>query len=137
MNYNKCKWHWTRFFFFISDMLSELRVTHAQCGWFDIYDSLLVRNTPCMKSVQIRSFLCSVFSCIRTEYRKIRNRKTPYLDTFHAVTHMFWFLFFNCSILIGYSFKRGLIRGLKDISSFETFLRLTSGVVKNHLNHLN
>ena len=30
----------------------------------------------------------SVSSCIRTEYRKIRTEKTPYLDTFHAV-HIF------------------------------------------------
>ena len=28
----------------------------------------------CLKSIQIRSFLWSVFSCIRTEYRKIRSR---------------------------------------------------------------
>ena len=32
----------------------------------------------CVKSVQIRSYFWSVFSCIRTEI-------TPYLDTFHAV----------------------------------------------------
>ena len=37
------------------------------------------------KSTQIRSFFWSVFSCIWTEYRKIRARKTPYLDTFHAL----------------------------------------------------
>ena len=33
-----------------------------------------------MKSVQIRSFFWSVFSCIRI-------RKTPYWETFHAVTY--------------------------------------------------
>ena len=38
----------------------------------------------CVKSIQRRSFFRSAFSCIRTEYRKIRTRKTPYLDTFHA-----------------------------------------------------
>ena len=38
----------------------------------------------CAKSVQIRSFFQSVFSCIQYEYRKIRTRKTPYLDTFRA-----------------------------------------------------
>ena len=51
-----------------------------------------------MKSVQIRSFFWSVFSlfelntefysvnlCIQSEYRKIRTRKTPYLDPFHKV----------------------------------------------------
>ena len=29
----------------------------------------------CVKSVQIRSYFSSIFSCIRTEYRKIRVRK--------------------------------------------------------------
>ena len=38
-----------------------------------------------MKSVQIRNFFWSVFSCIQSEYRKIRTEKTPYLDTFQAV----------------------------------------------------
>ena len=47
-----------------------------------------------MKSVQILSFLWSVFSCIPTEYGdlvfsantgKYRPEETPYLDTFHAV----------------------------------------------------
>ena len=57
-----------------------------------------------MKSFQIWIFLKSVFCCIRaeygdlrslfftefteffqSEYRKMRPRKTPYLDTFHAV----------------------------------------------------
>ena len=40
----------------------------------------------CVKSVQIRSFFWSVFPYIQCEYRKIRTRKTPYLDTFHAVS---------------------------------------------------
>ena len=39
----------------------------------------------CMKSVQIRNLFWYVFSCIQSEYRKIRTEKTPYLDTFHAV----------------------------------------------------
>ena len=54
----------------------------------------------CVKSVQIRSFFWSVFSCIRTEYGEIDTpylsvfstnagkygpEKTPYLGTFHAV----------------------------------------------------
>ena len=30
-------------------------------------------------------FFCSVFSCIWSKYRKIRTKKTPYLDTFDAV----------------------------------------------------
>ena len=32
-------------------------------------------------------FFWSVFSCIRTKSWKIRTRKTPYLDTFHAVLY--------------------------------------------------
>ena len=39
-----------------------------------------------VKSAQIRTFFWSVFSCIRTEYKKIRTIKTPYLGTFHAMT---------------------------------------------------
>ena len=51
-----------------------------------------------MKSVQIRSFFWSVFSCIRTEYGDLlrkspysvriqenTDQKTLYLDTFHEV----------------------------------------------------
>ena len=33
----------------------------------------------------MRSFFWPVFSYIRTDYRKIRTKKTPYLDTFHVV----------------------------------------------------
>ena len=65
----------------------------------------------CVKSVQIRSYFWSVFSCIRPEYEislreKCTNtelflvriflysawiqRFTPYLDTFHAVYMVFW-----------------------------------------------
>ena len=35
----------------------------------------LINMFHCVKSVRIRKFPLSVFSCIRTEYRKIRNRK--------------------------------------------------------------
>ena len=54
---------------------------------------------PGVKSVQIRSFFWSLFSCIRNEYGYLLRKnpysvriqenkdqkKTPYLDTFHAV----------------------------------------------------
>ena len=49
-----------------------------------IFDSFLC-NEHCMKSVKIRSFFWSVFSCIQSEYRKIQTKKNPYLDTFDAV----------------------------------------------------
>ena len=39
----------------------------------------------CVKSVQIRSYFWSVFSFIRTEYRKIWTRKNSVFGHFHAV----------------------------------------------------
>ena len=40
------------------------------------------KKSHCVKSIQILSFFWYVFSRIRTEYGP---KKTPYLDTFHAV----------------------------------------------------
>ena len=61
-----------------------------------------ILQTHCVKSVQIRSFSWSVFSCIRTEYGDLLRKspysvqipntgkyaleKPPYLDPFHTVT---------------------------------------------------
>ena len=42
--------------------------------------------TQFVKSVQMRIFFWSVFSCIQSEYRETRTRKTPYLNTFQAAT---------------------------------------------------
>ena len=36
----------------------------------------------CVKSVQIRIYFWSVFSCVRTEYRKIRTRNNPVFSHF-------------------------------------------------------
>ena len=41
----------------------------------------------CMKSIQSRSFFWSVFSCIRTEYRKIRTRKNSGFGHFSRTNH--------------------------------------------------
>ena len=41
-----------------------------------------MENIHCVKYVQIRSFFCTVFSRIWTEYGP---EKTLYLDTFHSV----------------------------------------------------
>ena len=59
------------------------------------YMSCTLKRSHYMKSVQIQRFFWFVFSRIRTkygvslriqsEYRNTRTRKTPYLDTFHAV----------------------------------------------------
>ena len=46
----------------------------------------------CVKSVQIRSFFCSVFSCIQSECSKKRTRKNPYLDTFYTVIILYYYL---------------------------------------------
>ena len=45
-----------------------------------------VKNKHGMKSVQIRSFFWSVFSCIWTEYRKIRIRKSSVFGYFSCIT---------------------------------------------------
>ena len=58
-------------------MLPLLTLNKEQFTLVNIYRSL-----HCVKSVQIRSFFWSVFSCIQTEYGP---EKTPYLDTFRAV----------------------------------------------------
>ena len=39
-------------------------------------------NPHCVKSVQIQSYFWSVFSCIRTEYRKIRTRNNSVFGHF-------------------------------------------------------
>ena len=48
--------------------------------------NVLSRKSPlpkhCVKSVQIRSYFWSVFSCI---FRKYGRKLTPYLDNFHTV----------------------------------------------------
>ena len=60
---------------------------------------VIMKKIHCLKSVQIRSFFWSVFSFTRTEYGDLRSKypysvriqenteqkKSPYLDIFHAV----------------------------------------------------
>ena len=53
----------------------------------------------CVKSVQIRSYFWSVFSCIRTEYGP---EKTPYLDTFNAV--IFYGMLIKMFLLLAYDY---------------------------------
>ena len=64
---------------------SASSVDSFSCVWFDVppSSSLLFSNClffclsfrHCVKSVQIRSFFWSVFSCIQNKYRKIRTKK--------------------------------------------------------------
>ena len=47
-----------------------------------IFLSFFQIDIHCVKSDQIRSFFQSIFSCIRTEYRKIRTRKNSLFEHF-------------------------------------------------------
>ena len=67
----------------------------SECFWQSNYCD------HCVKSVQIRSFFWSVFSCIRTEYRKIRTRNKTVFGHFSR-SGCLWILFF-------FSFKFALI----------------------------
>ena len=79
--------------------------------------AICYRNIPhCVKSVQIRSFFWSVFSCIRTEYgeilcRKIRSRKNSVFGHFSRSSSLSYFVRrsdFQTNIL-----KTEIIRKLK------------------------
>ena len=52
--------------------------------WFPLR-LFATEHNHCVKSVQIWSFFWPVNLRIQSEYRKMRTRKDPYLDTFHAV----------------------------------------------------
>ena len=80
-------------------LLSQPQVWYRKCELIITYKTEKTSKTHCVKSVQIRSYFWSVFSCIRTEYGEIlylsvfspnagkyRPEMTPYLDTFRAVT---------------------------------------------------
>ena len=71
-------------YFFVFPLI-ECAVVKIILFWYALNQNISGVIRHCVKSVQIRSFFWSVFSCVQTEYRKIRTRKTPYLDTFHAV----------------------------------------------------
>ena len=51
----------------------------------------------CMKSVQVRSYFWSVFSCIRTKYRKIRTRKNSVFAQFSRSDSCLTLCFHNIS----------------------------------------
>ena len=51
----------------------------------------------CVKSVQIQSYFLSVFSCIRTEYRKIRTRNNSvFWHISHSVGYQYFIITFWC-----------------------------------------
>ena len=67
----------------------------------------------CVKSVQIQSFFWSVFPCIRTEYRKIRTRKSSVFGHFSRSVNVT--IFSQCSHFILQKTKDFLVfsRGTK------------------------
>ena len=93
----------------VNELTKSISKTNCRYSFFyPIYPLLIVkiskacnykeRENHCVKSVQKQRFFWTVFSRIRTEYGdplylcvfspnvgKDRSKKTPYLDTFHAV----------------------------------------------------
>ena len=85
----------------------RLKTSMLRSSLSDYSDAyILIKGAYCVKSAQIRSFFCSVLSCIQTEHREIRIwrdaeylsvfsqnlgkyglEKTPYLVTFHTVNN--------------------------------------------------
>ena len=64
---------------------------------YDAQNQTSCQDSHCVKSAQIRSFFWFAFSCIQSEYRNIflysvriqektDQKKTLYLNTFHAVS---------------------------------------------------
>ena len=65
-------------FLFVSFRFSKYKL----CLYALMSNILLIIPIHCVKSVQIRSYFWFVFSCIRTEYRKIRTRNNSVLGRF-------------------------------------------------------
>ena len=57
-----------------------------------------VSTRHCVKSVQIQSYFWSVFSCIRTEYRKIRTINNSVFGHFHSVFYSMAYKCFTLSV---------------------------------------
>ena len=58
-----------------------------------------VSSFVCVKSVQMRSYFWSVFSCIRTEYRKMQTRNNSVFELFSSSVNfqvLLFFIFSNC-----------------------------------------
>ena len=75
-------------------ILSKIFSWHT---WWNIINFEIIRAISlndeivhCVKSVQIRSFFWSVFSCIRTEYRKIRTGKNSVFGHFLRSEFSLW-----------------------------------------------
>ena len=69
----------TTFFSDIGHMTCMSTTKTASILRIMLISSIRCSTWHCVKSVQTRSYFWSIFSCIGTEYRKIRTRKTPNL----------------------------------------------------------
>ena len=61
---------WSRLNFSRKNSFRSLQVFLNETLWIKLHETLVFH---CVKSVQMRSFFCSVFSGIRTEYGEIRS----------------------------------------------------------------
>ena len=87
---------------FLTKLFKKTKENGIGCGKFarmafefvvasSIFGVTFIWPYHCVKSVQIRSYLWSVFSFIRTEYRKIRTRNNSVFGHFPgSVDLLFW-----------------------------------------------
>ena len=64
------------------NLISEILLLTILSKW--VITPVRIRTNHCVKSVQIRSYFWSLFSCIRLNTGKYGPEITPYLDAFHA-----------------------------------------------------
>ena len=91
----------------------------------------------CVKSVQIRSYFWSIFSCIRIEYRKIRTRNNSVFGHFSRSEYHNWINPFQCKVAFNTETTH-LIRTANQINRFLWKEALGHNRLKllTHLHHL-
>ena len=72
-------WYFRPIIIYAMQILIDVLRSCQMCQWFLFLNVLVPSRRSfvlyhCVKSVEIGSYFWSVFSCIRTEYRKIRTR---------------------------------------------------------------
>ena len=73
-----------------------------------------VLQEHCVKSVQIQSYFWSVFSCIRSEYRKIRTRNNSTFGEINICTNVFG-CFFSMLIAGMKKKKKKMVKLLREL----------------------
>ena len=97
--FKKCeKWPDTEFFlvriFLYWDWIRSF-IQYERCSIFFKKKIFFLEKMHCVKSVQIRSFFLSLFSCIQSEYRKIQTRKNSLYGHFSRSDMYVCFLYFD------------------------------------------